>query len=338
MRDLELAWVAGYLEGEGCFQHMKCSKGRFGVYYYPRISSNSIDLDILQRLQRYSGIGGIAGPRQQGSRKPQWQWTASKSRQAAELMEAIYPFMGQRRRTTIDEILDSAGRSKSLRIGSRTLDHFAWVVGFLEAEGSFYWMTLRQGKYGPYYYPRVGAGSTDRDVIELLPQYTGLGQITGPYHRKAPRKSAWHWTITNKEDAVAFMEAVHPQMCSRRQARIQGAVILGVRSVRPSRFARRRTGERHIREGQRTARGPDRFGRSSRIERMTAPWARITEVLNFCGRETDRRRPSGQLEFIDLVPIEEGKLSAEGEREEPDEARLYNQPLTTPPRPERGRS
>lgn len=91
--------------------------------------------------------------------------------------------------------------------------------GFLEAEGAFFWMTFQKGKYGPYYYPRVGAGSTDQDVVERLQRYTGIGQITGPYSRE-PHKTVWYWTVTNRRDAVALMEAMYPYMGERRRAKI----------------------------------------------------------------------------------------------------------------------
>jgi hypothetical protein len=230
MDDAALAWVAGYLEGEGCFHLQQVDNQRFGLYRYPRVIAACTDLDVLQRLQRASGVGRIVGPTRRGTNSPMWRWTVSTTREAVELMEAIYPFMGQRRRARIDEILDAMGRTMSRRLGGRTLggrtlDHHLWVVGFLEAEGSFYWMTFRKGKYGPYYYPRVAAGGTDRDVIELLPTYTGIGRITGPYPRKPPRKAAWYWTVTAREDAVAFMKSIHPHMGQRRQARISEVLV-----------------------------------------------------------------------------------------------------------------
>jgi LAGLIDADG endonuclease len=220
MDNKEFAWVAGFLEGEGCFTVLKCNNKRFGLYQYPRVTCASTDLDALQRLQKYSGIGGISNPRQRGKDKPRWEWAASKSGQAVGLMKALYPYMGQRRRERIGEVLDIAGWSRIIPPATRPLDLFSWVVGYLEGEGAFFYMTLQQGKYGPYHYPRVGVGCTDQDVIERLPQYTGLGQITGPYDREPPQKTVWYWTITNKGDAASFMKAVHPHMCSRRQAKI----------------------------------------------------------------------------------------------------------------------
>jgi hypothetical protein len=221
MNDGDLAWVAGYLEGEGWFSLFNCNNPRFGLYQYPRVACTSTDLDVLQRLQRLSGVGRIVGRKpREPHHAPPWQWTVSKSREAVELMEAIYPHLGQRRRAKIDELLDIAGRPRTLRISGRSLDRRAWVAGFLEGEGAFYWVIFQKGKYGPYYYPRVGASSTDQDVIERLPEYSGAGQITGPYPRKPPQKTVWYWTVTNRDDAIALMQEMYPYMGERRRARI----------------------------------------------------------------------------------------------------------------------
>lgn len=241
MQEWELAWVVGYLEGEGWFHLFKCNRPGFGLYHYPRVGCASTDHDVLQRLQRLSGVGRIVGPTVRNpDHSPIWQWTVSKSREAVELMEAVYPHMGQRRQAKVDELLDFAGRPRTLRLGDRALDRRAWVAGFLEGEGAFYWVSIQKGKYGPYYYPRVGATSTDQDVIELLPEYTGVGQITGPFPRKPPQKTAWYWTVTNRDDAITLMQEVYPYMGERRRARIDEVLDFVGRQPR-KRLARLRT-------------------------------------------------------------------------------------------------
>lgn len=221
MNDSERSWVAGYLEGEGWFHLVKRNHPRFGLYQYPRAACASTDLDVLQRLQRLSGVGRIVGPIVRNpNHSPVWQWTVSKSREAVELMEQVYPHLGERRRAKVDALLDFAGRPRSPRVCERFLDQRAWVAGYLEGEGAFFWVTITKGKYGPYYYPRVRAASTDQDVVELLAEYAAVGHITGPYPRKPPNKTAWYWAVTNREDAIALMESVYPYMGERRRAQI----------------------------------------------------------------------------------------------------------------------
>jgi hypothetical protein len=107
MTEAELAWVAGLLEGEGCFFPIEYRTKGYGPYTYARVAVLMTDLDVLQRLQRVTGIGHINGPtpRKDPRHKPIWHWVASKNKESITLMRAVYPLMGERRRARIDEVL-----------------------------------------------------------------------------------------------------------------------------------------------------------------------------------------------------------------------------------------
>jgi len=102
-----LAWVAGLLEGEGCFFPIEYKTPKYGPYVYARVAVLMTDLDVLQRIQDLTGVGKITGPtiRENPKHKPIWKWTVTKHRDALLLMEAVYPWMGSRRRARIDEVL-----------------------------------------------------------------------------------------------------------------------------------------------------------------------------------------------------------------------------------------
>jgi hypothetical protein len=103
--EIQTAWVAGYLEGEGCFFWITYQTEKYGPYHYPRIACSSTDRDVLEQLAEYTGVGRVWGPQDRGPNKPIWHWTVSKGKEAAALMRALYPYMGQRRRAKIDEVL-----------------------------------------------------------------------------------------------------------------------------------------------------------------------------------------------------------------------------------------
>jgi hypothetical protein len=91
-----LAWLAGWLEGEGSF----CFNGSFRVRGY------SNDRGTLEWLKQHYG-GNIYGY----SRTPQrieWQWVLN-GQPAEAMMQSIYPFMSPRRRHQIEAAL---GRRK----------------------------------------------------------------------------------------------------------------------------------------------------------------------------------------------------------------------------------
>lgn len=109
----ELAWVAGLLEGEGCFSlgpwvnRVKSDKIR-----QIRVTCEMTDLDTIQRLHEYSGIGSIRREARIDKRydnaKPLWGWSASKRREIVPFLESILPYMSSRRTSKINELLEYA--------------------------------------------------------------------------------------------------------------------------------------------------------------------------------------------------------------------------------------
>ena|SRR5574343_59221 len=95
--DIESAWLAGYLEGEGCFDMMGQTS--------PRIRITSTDLDVMIRAAKTLGsnrvvrVGRVTG----GSKIA--YYTSLNGPKAIEWMVRLYPMMGQRRKAKILECI-----------------------------------------------------------------------------------------------------------------------------------------------------------------------------------------------------------------------------------------
>lgn len=84
--DIELAWAAGFFDGEG--------SSYFVNGKYPNISISQTDPRVLERFQRaVGGVGGVYGP-YKNTHKPVYQYNASH-RKAVEAMNKILPFLGE---------------------------------------------------------------------------------------------------------------------------------------------------------------------------------------------------------------------------------------------------
>lgn len=92
----DIRWLAGYLEGEGCFTFTG------GKYRYPRIVVESTDEDVIQRVVKL--WGNKARAVQHGKHKVGYS-VASTCAKAAGWMMTLYPLMGQRRQARIREVL-----------------------------------------------------------------------------------------------------------------------------------------------------------------------------------------------------------------------------------------
>lgn len=106
MKDIDLAWLAGWLEGEGCFLYYEQTS-----YSSARltIESFSTDQDVVERAARITGAsvyGRQPRPEPEWSRKFGWRLHLG-SEKAADLMREILPHMGERRATQIRKALDA---------------------------------------------------------------------------------------------------------------------------------------------------------------------------------------------------------------------------------------
>lgn len=101
MKTLDIVWLAGLLEGEGCFYMNQLRKKR-----YARIHLDMVDRDIIAR------VADLFGSKVNGPYKTKGQdiWFSSISgKKSIGWMLTLYPLMGARRQTKILSILKEVG-------------------------------------------------------------------------------------------------------------------------------------------------------------------------------------------------------------------------------------
>lgn len=106
MSEARTAYVAGLLEGEGSFFTIE-QKGRVRV----RVTMQSTDHDVIERLWLWYG-GSLSNTIERPGRKPCWGWVLQGA-SAANLMLAISPWMGSRRRKKILTVLRAYAESQA---------------------------------------------------------------------------------------------------------------------------------------------------------------------------------------------------------------------------------
>ena len=107
MRATDTAWLAGWLEGEGCFNVASVNGSRMA-----RIAAGSTDRDILDYALTITGVGNIT-LRKRGPTnvKPLWMWSVNAQDDVRALMVRILPWMGERRTQKIRAIMAEKGWS-----------------------------------------------------------------------------------------------------------------------------------------------------------------------------------------------------------------------------------
>lgn len=94
----DVFWLAGILEGEGCFQIRKSG----GV----SIELCMTDKDVVERFRSVCGVGTMGKPRLLKSGKTAYQWSVTNQADAVGLMMTLLPVMGERRSKKIRECLE----------------------------------------------------------------------------------------------------------------------------------------------------------------------------------------------------------------------------------------
>lgn len=93
----EIAWIAGLLEGEGCFTNS-------GKSTSPIIYLMMCDLDVVEKAKTIIGSTGKISIRERGDNHKLAYRIYICGKLAYEWMKLIYPLMGKRRQAKIDEV------------------------------------------------------------------------------------------------------------------------------------------------------------------------------------------------------------------------------------------
>lgn len=112
----ELAWAAGFFDGEGCFRlHTKSgTDGRF----YAQVTINQIHPEVLERFQKaVLGIGVVHGPyvpsgttKSGQPRKEMWVYRCTNFEHAQAVYVMLYPFLGIVKREQGRQVFDKCQR------------------------------------------------------------------------------------------------------------------------------------------------------------------------------------------------------------------------------------
>jgi intein/homing endonuclease len=93
----DIAWFAGLFEGEGTIVLPSANNSTSMAIFMT-------DRDVLERIHEITGTGSVRGPyydKRGSNRKPIYKWATNKHADVVRLLLAIYPLMGERRRSRI---------------------------------------------------------------------------------------------------------------------------------------------------------------------------------------------------------------------------------------------
>jgi hypothetical protein len=100
-----------------------------------------------------------------------------------------------------------------------------WLAGFLEGEGNFYFGdNLHKDGHSNKQFC-IGAGSTDKDVIERAAKLMG-SKVYGPYKKnKGKDKDCYQLRISKREKVLSLCILLYPLMGQRRKQKIDDLFV-----------------------------------------------------------------------------------------------------------------
>ena len=116
MQSIELAWAAGFYDGEGStgVERRRQAPGRGQPYVGLVVEVTQVDERPLRRFAAAVGVGRINLRPRRGNRQPQWRWRAAGGA-ARRALRALWPYLSEPKREQALRALDAVQRDAALR-------------------------------------------------------------------------------------------------------------------------------------------------------------------------------------------------------------------------------
>jgi hypothetical protein len=213
----ELAWAAGFFDGEGW-----ANRSRRGVQ--ARINQadvSGVPAVLVRMRSAVGGIGTIGGPVVKSDRRPLYSWTVSNRPDVELLFELLKPWLGQ---VKLLQLSRAVGRSTSAAASAAPNDEWrAWAAGLFDGEGCSSLLKHRShegyltGELCVTQSSLVGSPEVLRRFMMIL----GAGYISGPYAQRDATMDVYRWKVAALSDVERVLGVIWPWLGDVKRAQAQ---------------------------------------------------------------------------------------------------------------------
>ncbi len=228
----ELAWAAGFWDGEGS-AYLSGALDRARQYPQARINQAGTGgvPEVLIRFQNALGLGVISGPELRDGREPIYKWVVSSTAEIRSVASALDPWLGEVKRAQFREILGGFGNTRAVAFDRLPeTEQRVWVAGLWDGEGSV--CLLKHRSHAGHFVPEASitqsSDSGRPEVLTRVESVAGRGYWYGPYEQDPPWSSVYRWKLFRPDEIRAFLDLIWPWIGSvkREQAERVVAVLL----------------------------------------------------------------------------------------------------------------
>lgn len=219
MDEHELAWAAGFFDGDG-WAALSRRRGRRTGQPQARINQSGLDgvPEVLVRFRDAVGVGRIGGPKIEDRREPLYWWVASSRGDVARTGELIGGWLSGQKRVQFTA-------ATGLRFHAAPMNSFAWVAGLFDAEGS----TSLSDHRSHAGYKVIEAAITQSGVTipeELVRVHASLerGSVNGPYVQEGANELIYRWRASRADDVRMLLHLLDPWLGQVKRAQALAAL------------------------------------------------------------------------------------------------------------------
>lgn len=303
MDEHELAWAAGFFDGDGWAALVRGGRGR---RLRPMAQINQAGPDgvpqVLTRFRDAVGVGRVNGPKVGVRRRDLYWWVASSRGDVTSTAKLIGPWLSTEKRAQFRAAV-------GFRLDAPPIDSFAWAAGLFDAEGS---VSLSDHQSHPGY--KVIEASVTQGGYESTPEelrrmqaLVARGNVNGPYAQEGANEMVYRWRLSRSDDVWAMLHLLQPLLGSVKRS--QAIAALRVVDSQPA-LARGRADwgshKTHCVHGHEyaTARLRHYASRGVGIQR------RLSKQCLVCTREQARAKLSSKWNGTSCLPAHDPDLNA----------------------------
>jgi len=213
----ELAWAAGFFDGEGW-----AAKQKRGV----QARINQADPDgvpaVLLRFQAaLGGLGRIGGPTQEPERKDLYRWSVSSRADVELVLQLLKPWLGP---VKLLQLSRATGRAVPSVAAAVRDDHWwAWAAGLFDGEGCS--SLLHHRSHAGYMTGELSVTQSSLvgspEVLRRFGLVVGAGHISGPYPQRNATMDVYRWKAAALSDVERVIAELWPWLGEVKRAQAQ---------------------------------------------------------------------------------------------------------------------
>lgn len=213
----ELAWAAGFFDGEGWANR----SGR-GVQSRINQAGAAGMPEVLIRFRQIVGVGRLKGPTVVDGKRDLYWWEASSRPDVARVADLIGPWLCPVKRTEFERAL---GRALAPAIWPASAsEELAWAGGFFDGEGCTYLEKHRthSGYFVPrLYVPQSSDVGIASELLRLKAALSDLGTISGVRTPGGNRRTYRRWRVFTPATVQLGVHLLWPFIGSVKRAQAQ---------------------------------------------------------------------------------------------------------------------